>query len=275
MKRKDFVIKEDSGKEVKLSVRYPLNDDFENSEREYARKVASLVKENAGKRLLLRSQVNDFLKSAGVWTDEDQAKVEGLNAEVDSILAKLRKGGLKISEGRELCIKVMDKRKEIVQVMSKRQIFDNTTIESMAEDERMDYLIYACTVYSENGSPYWDSFEDMKNDKLSEAYNRASVAAYDVIFNVNSEFEKNLPENKWLKKYSFVDDDLNYTDRKTGKRVDRDGNPIEQLEEDIKKRIENLNGDIEEEQPFIDDETNEPIVVDEKKEETVDSIVNQ
>lgn len=260
MKRKDFDIVEDSGKTIKLSVRFPLQEDYETSERIYAGKIASLVRESGGKRLLLRSQVNDFLKSAGIWSEEDEKQVEKINKEIDAMLNKLRQGGKKASEGRQICIDIMDKRKEVVKINSKKQIFDDTTIESIAENERLDYLIYACTVYAETGNNYWESFEDMKNDKLSQAYQKAMVAAYDVIFNVNAEFEKNLPENKWLIKYNFVDNELNYIDRKTGKKVDKNGNPVEQLEKEIKRQIDNLQGDIKEEQPFVDDETGQPIV---------------
>jgi hypothetical protein len=263
MNRKEFTITEDSGKEVVLCVRTPQYEDIEAADKVYASKIASLVRESGGKRLLLRSQVNDFLKTSGVWTDEDETKIQTLNDEIDVLLTKLRKGGLKMSEGRELAIATMEKRKEIVRVSSKRQIFDDTTIESVAEAEKMDYLVYSCTVYSDSGDNYWNSFEDMKNDKLSDAYRQASVTAYDVIFNVNPEFEKRLPENRWLKKYGFIDDELNYVDRKTGEKVDRFGKPIKELEEKLQKRFDNLQGEIVEEAPFVDDETGTPVVLNE------------
>jgi hypothetical protein len=267
MNRKEFTIVEESGKEVKLCIRTPQYEDLELSDKVYAEKIASLLRENAGKRLLLRSQVTDFLKSTGVWTQEDEDKIEQLNTEIDDLLAKLRKGGLKVSEGRKLAIDTMEKRKDIVRISGKRQIFDDTTIEAFAENEKIDYLVYICTVYADTGENYWNSFEDMKNDKLSHAYRSAAVAAYNVIYNVNPEFEKRLPENRWLKKYGLIDDELNYLDRKTGKKVDRSGKPIEEVEKDLQKRIDNLQGEIEEEQPFIDDETNSPVIVEDKKEE--------
>lgn len=259
MDRQEFTIKESTGKEIKLCVRVPQYEDLESSDKVYAAKIASLVRENVGKRLLLRSQVNDFLKSTGVWTDEDEKKIDQLNNEIDALLGKLRKGGLKIGEGREIAIETMEKRKDIVRLSSKRQIFDDTTIEAVAETEKMDYLIYSCTVYADSGNSYWDSFEDMKNDKLSDAYRESAMVAYKVIYNVNPEFEKRLPENRWLKKYGFVDNDLNYLDRKTGEKVDRFGKPISELEQSIQKKIDNLQGEINEEQPFLDDDNGTPL----------------
>jgi hypothetical protein len=261
MEDRTFEIKEDSGNIVKLTIRTPEYDDYEAADKAYASKVATLVRESGGKRLLLRSQVDEFLKSAGVWTEQDEQAVQTLQNDIETLLDKLRKGGLKLSEGRQLAIDVMDKRKEIVHLMQKRQIFDDTTIESIAESEKLDYIIFASTVYEENGKSYWDSFEDMKNDKLSAAYQLASLAVHKIVYNVNPEFEKKLPENRWLKKYGFVDENLNYVDRKTGEKVDKQGKPLGDLEAKLQKAIENLNGELQEEQPFIDDDTSEPVVL--------------
>jgi hypothetical protein len=275
MQRKEFTVEEGNNKEVKLCVRQPQYEDVEQADKIYASKVASLVRESVGRKLLLRSDLERFLKESGVWTDRDEAKVKELNKEIEGVLNQLRKGGLKVSELRKLCIDVMDRRKEIVQIMNKRQIFDDTTIESIAENERADYLVYSSTVYADSGDNYWDSFEDMKNDKFSDAYRKASTLAVELIYNVNPNFEKNLPENKLLRKYNLIDDELNYVDRKTGEKVDRNGIPVKQLEEEAVRQISNLQGDIQEEAPFIDDETNEPIAVEVKEEKEEKDISNK
>lgn len=267
MSRKEFTVKEGKGNEVKLAIRKPLYEDYEVAEKIYATKVAALIKESVGRRnLLLRSDLEKFLKEHEIWTPKEEEQLRKLNQEVDKLLNKMRQGGLKLSEGRELAISVMDKRKEVVRLMSKRQIFDDTTIEAMAESERNDYLVYASTVYADSGRNYWDSFEDMKNDKLSDAYRQAAVVSSQVIYNIDPEFEKNLPENKWLKKYNFIDGELNYVDRKTGEKVDRDGKPVKSLEQEAMRQLQNLQGEIVEETPFIDDETGEAVPVQAKEE---------
>ena len=86
----------------------------------------------------------------------------------------------------------------------KRQMFDSSTIESIADRERMDYIIYACTVYEDTGQNYWASFEDMKNDRGSGAYNLAVREVTKIIYNYDPEFEKNLPENKFAKVNSIL-----------------------------------------------------------------------
>lgn len=260
MNRKEFEITEGNDEKVKLAVVTPDYENFEEADKAYAVKISSLIKENAGRKLLSRQDLAKYLKESGAWTDEDEQAVKGLQTDIETLLGQLKKGGKKVSEGRDLAIKVMDKRRELFQINKKRQTLDDVTLESFAETEKVDYLIYISTVYADSGKNYWDSFEDMKNDKLSEAYKKASQYSMQMIYDFDPDFEKNLPENKWLKKYGYVDENLNYVDRKTGERVDKTGRPIAEVEADIKRQIDNIQGDIVEETPFIDDETEQPIV---------------
>jgi hypothetical protein len=100
----------------------------------------------------------------------------------------------------------------------------------------------------------------MKNDRINEAYRKGRDLAAETVFGFDPEFEKNLPENKWLLKYKFIDSELNYIDRKTGEYVDKSGKTLIQRAEEAVKELASINGDIIEEAPFIDDDTNEPIL---------------
>ena len=257
MNRMEFTIQEENGKEIKLAIRRPQYDDIDEADKVYASKVARSVREKGNKKLLLRSEIDSFLRETGVWTEVDEKAVSSVQKEIDECLGKLKKGGIKLSEGRQLCLDINDKRKEVMRIMSKRQIFDDTTIESMAEAERTDYLVYTCTVYADSGQNYWESFDDMKNDKLSQVYRTASIKAMQLVYNVNPDFEKKLPENRWMLKYNFVDEDLNYINRKTKEKVDRSGNPVQPLEDAVQEQLASLQGEIKEDTPFIDDETGE------------------
>lgn len=258
--RVEFTV-QDNGKDVKLAVRPVTYEDNEEANRAYSAKVANLLRDKGPKKLLLRQQLDDYLRDNGIWTDADQKKIDGLQRDIDNLLGQLKKGGQKLSKGRELCIQIMDKRQEIVKVSAKRQMFDDVTIESAAENERLEYFVYSCTVHADSGENYWQSFEDMKNDKSSDAYAQAYINVMKNIYGIDPEFEKKLPENKWLKKYSFINEQLEYVDRKTGEKVDKTGTPVKQLEEEVKQRIETLQGDIVEEEPFVDDDTNEPVKI--------------
>lgn len=258
----EFTITNAEGKNLNLEFKKPDYNDFDEAEKAYSTKIASLVRQSGKNKLLLRVELDTYLKSIGVWTKEDETNVTNLQKEIENRIKKLSRGGMKLkSEARELAISIMDLRKEIVKIMQKRQIFDDSTIESMAEAEKTDYLIYSCVLFPDTHNRYWESFEDMKNDKTSEAYRKASVLAMKLIYGVDPEFEKNLPEIKWLQKYKFVDEHLDYIDRNTGQKVDRSGNPVKSIEEDINSQLQTIAGNIDEEEPFIDDETGEKVVL--------------
>ena len=251
---KEFEVKNEAGIVEKLVIRDLEPKDFEDADRVYAAKIAGLIRHSDGKELLLRTELDEYLRKNGIWTDKDINKVTELNKKIDNGIKKLRRGGVKYSEGREMALAVIDSRREIAQVMAKRRIFDEATVESSAESEKIEYLMFLSVVNKEDGQRYWDTFDEMKKKKNTEVYRAASDAAMEVLYGIDSKFERNLPEYKWLLKNKFIDEDLNYLDRKSGNKVDRFGKPLAQVEAEIKETIELLNGDIVEEQPFVDDE---------------------
>lgn len=258
---KEFKAYDRNNEETTFIFKIPNSQDLGNADMYYASKIAKLVRKKGNDKLLLRCEVDEFLREQGIWSDSDQKKLDDINARIDEGLSRLRKGGILLSEGRRISIEITEARQEMVALMQKRQIFDNATIEALADEEKIDYLIHACVILSDSGEKYWNSFEDMKEDKSSDVYQHASAASIEVLYGIDSDFEKNLPENKWLKKYKFIDESLNFVDRKTGEFVDRDGRLLSEVEQEIIDKIENLAGDIEASEPFIDD-----YEVEEKKE---------
>ena len=273
--RKEFTIEED-GKEVKFCVKPPSREDLEESDRMYACKIGSLLKSEKSGDLLLRDQLDKFLQREGIWTDQDEADIDEINTNIKAKLTKLRKGGLKLSEGREICIQILEHRSQMAIVRSKRRSFDESTVEYIAEQEKIDYLIFADTVGADNGNRCWESFEDMKSDKDNSVYAAAATKMYEFVFGVDDQFEQRLPENRWLKKYSFINEDLRFTNRKTGDLVDRKGDPVSTDQLDILDQFNDIQGEIISEEPFIDDDTNEPVEeedlgdIDAKEEESDD-----
>lgn len=254
MNRKEFETTKDE-QTVKLCVRTPLYEDTQEADHVYATTIAELIKSPKNPKPLLRSQLESFLRDNKIWSEDDENKVQKMNKEIDALLQKLRHGGLKLSEGREIAIKVIETRRDILETMNKRRLFDETTIEALAESRRNEFLLFACTINPETGDRYWESFEDFTAIKGSQMYFDVYKNFY-ALLGIDSDFEKRLPETQWLTKYRFVDKDLRFTDRKTGEYVNRAGQKV--VEQD--KEQNNLIDTIVEEQPFIDDETNEPIV---------------
>lgn len=234
-----------------LLVKTPSDEDLNEADKVYSTKMTRLIK-NSSDETLVRTKLDEFLRREGIWTAEDENKAVKLQLRIDSDLAKLRKGGISLSDGRKLAIDALEARRELFRLIQKRQQYDDLTMESQCESERLDYLIFASTVYVDTGEKYWQSFDQMKEEKNEDLYNKASVLFFQLIHGLENDVEHTLPETMWLKKYKYVDDELRFVDRKTGTYVNQDGRPLE--DKDISSLTNNMYGDIEPEQPFIDDD---------------------
>jgi len=268
MEIKEFTIVDNLGEKVVLIFSTPEMEDMEQADIVHAAKIAELIRLSKKNRPLLRSELDSFLRENGMWSQKDQNLLDSINGEINNLLNQLRSGGIKLSEGRKIAIAITDKRQKLVQLMQKRQSFDDSTIESIADNEKTDYFIYACTRNSITGDRHWESFSEMKANKDSDSYKKAMSISMSVLYGIDSDFEKNLPENKWLKKYKYIDENLSFVDRVTGKFVDRDGTPIEQVQDELLEKLQSIVGEIEEESPFIDDETGLPVDQEKKKRTT-------
>lgn len=251
MIQEKFKIHEETEKEKELAFVQPGNKDTEAADQARARKIASLIRN--GDELLSRNELDKFLLDKGIWSSEDSEKAADLQKKNDEALDKLRQGNMKLLDARQVCIDITARRYKMVTLMQKRQLYDATTLEAQGEKERQDYLIYACTL-TEEGEKYWTSFDTFKEDTDSEAYEKAAVTFYKMLHGEDNEFEKRMPEIRWLKKWGFVDENLNYVDRESGKFVNAayDSFDAEQEQEALVKQLQNLQGEIVEEAPFLD-----------------------
>jgi hypothetical protein len=96
----------------------------------------------------------------------------------------------------------------------------------------------------------------------------AASALAKIIYNLEDDYEKKLPENQFLAKYKFVDESLHLVD-KQGRKVDVDGRLVDENGRYINETGQFVDRDgnlvdvdgnfIVDEKPFLDDEGN-PIV---------------
>jgi hypothetical protein len=253
MTTRDIVITQD-GKETLLTITKPNDRDVEASRHVYSAEIAKQVRIKGPNRPLLRLELEAHLKNSGIWTEEDEAKVEALRADIveQHNILRAGQGGLK-DVGRKAALKAMKLREEIVNVYVKRRYLDDNTVEYHAEQAQRDYLNWACTVHAEDGSNYWSDVEAMKLDKASQAYDKALTIIMEDMYGISPDIEKNLPEQKWLRKHKFLDEQGNYINPKTGEMVDEDFTPYSQVQEKNIQILQSIFGEIQEENQFVDD----------------------
>lgn len=237
--------KTEDGKDLKLDIKYPSSRDYQDAQIEYTVEWNRLVDpEDKAKRIKTKNQIDKMLEENGVWTKADKDKQKVLEDEIVSLGKQLKLGktdsGRKMtkSEGRALAIKIHDKRVELANFTSERRAYDIHSAEGMAENRRFDYLMTVCVLDHTTGKPYFTGLEDYdkhKDDKAAwDAARKLAEMVYgggEIDFSEN--FENNVLEIQFLKKFNYIDNKGNYIDPKTNEPVDVKGNPLKKEEMDV------------------------------------------
>jgi len=186
---------------------------------------------------------------------------------------KLKKGGIRASEAKDIAIDIRKNRIQLRDLIAERNALDTNTVEGQAENARFNCLVSLCLVDNETGKPVYKNMDDyLENSTDEEAFLGAQTLAQ-MMYGLDKDFEKKLPENKFLVDYGFANENLHLIN-KEGNLIDVDGNLIDEQGRYIDKdgnvidregRKVNEEGQYEvESQPFLD-ENNNPIELPAKK----------
>lgn len=245
--------------DVSYAVRKPSGQEGIEGSKVYAKAWNEALKSGAP----LRAQVEGVLVERGLWSPEKEkelvSQAKALQAEVD----KLNKGGMSLEEGRKLGLLIRDLRYDFNRLALEKSVLDNNTVEGQAEIARINYLISVCTVYNYGSKKrVFSSLEDYYNRAHEKVAQDATTAFMGLVYNLNSDYEKEYPENKFLYKYKFINSDLQVLnsdgepyDPDTGFLIDKNGRWIDKDKDFINKEGEkvNENGELKIEfQPFTD-----------------------
>jgi hypothetical protein len=271
MKTKTFKATVD-GKEREFLVKSPSLNDQREAQKVYNQAFTDAIKSKS----VVRAKLDDLLEDQGLWNDEKQAKFTTLQRELLDGEKRLAKGGFSLNEAKDLAIKMKGVRDEIRDLISVRTSLDNHSAEGQADNARFNYLVSVCVVYNDNKEPYFRNMEDYLNRATEQVALLGAQNLANMIYGLDNDYETNLPENKFLKKFRFVDDKLRLIDKK-GRLVDADGRLIDEsgrfIDEEgnfVDKYGNKVTQDgdyIVEPQPFLDDNGNPIVLEEEKKDE--------
>lgn len=215
---------------------------------------------------IVRKALDDMLVAQGLWSAEQQAKVDKIDQEIRDKLIQLKKGGVKISEARDLAVEIRIARMQRSLLLSERNVHDDLTAEAISDNAKFDYLVSVC-VKDEEGRPVFTDVEDYKEKaEANNAYaSDAAAKLATMLYGMDEDWEAKLPENQFLKKFNFIDEDLRLVN-KEGKFVTKDGklidNDFRYVNEDGEyidvdgNRIDKDGLPVVEFSPFLDDDGN-------------------
>jgi hypothetical protein len=223
------VIVNEEGQTVTVGVRKPKNQEMKEADIHRAKAWNKAFKEG----VMMKAEVDQVMRDRGLW-DEDKATEENkLTEEILRLERRLYIGDgktkPKVSEGRGLALEMKNKRFRLRDLISERISMDENTAESIADNARFDYLVFACSFNVETGESLFESYEDY-NERGSniEAITSAQLLAQ-MVYNLDSDFEDKLPENKFLKQFNLIDGSGQLVDPNTGELVDYKGNKVNSL----------------------------------------------
>ena len=210
---------------VEYLVKSPGTKATQEAKRRYSSEFFRCIDEG----ILTKAQAKERLVKCGVWTDEEDEKEKKIVNEINEIELDLYRGNksskrMSIQEGKEKALKIKKLRGEYLDLVSERQSYESNTAESIADNLRFDFLVSECT-FKKDGTKVYNSYEDYQ-DRAEEplAYTAASTLAQ-MIYSLEDDFAKKLPENQFLSMFGLVDEELRLIN-KDGKLVDSDGRLI-------------------------------------------------
>ena len=228
---------------------------------------------------LLRDQLDAALRKKGEWNNDREQEYQTLREEIIEYERTLLKGGIKLTQAKDIALDMADKRERMVEMLSSRTELDNNTCEGQADAARFNALFAECLVYEETRDKYFpggvDEYLSASNDPVSVI----GATEFYYFLSGSENLDDSLPETKFLKKFKFVDgknrliDDGGKLVNRDGKHISEDGKFIKWTGDgegdfvyvDSKGRPVTEEGEYDlEESPFLDDD-GKPIVLESEK----------
>lgn len=250
--------------ELELAVMRPSYKSNQQSQIVYSKTFREAVEGGA----ILRTRLGSVMRDQNLWDDEKELKFQQLSKSLLDGELRLKKGGLKLGEAREIAIQMRRDRYDQRVMQNVLNQADAASAETLADNAKFNYLVYDCTVYASTGKRYFQNYEDYLELREDPVKNAAYSALGNLIYEVDDDYEYKLPENRFLSEFKFCNQDLALVN-KEGKTIDTEGNLVDdqgRLIDDQGRLIDGEGNLLTEEGeydietlPFLDDETGQPL----------------
>jgi len=256
-----------AGKKTELAVVRPNAKQRQEGLKYYNKAFREALESGA----ILRPKIESVMREQKLWDDNKENSLRQLQNKIAENEKKLKSGGIKLSEAREIAISLRKQRAEIRTLTSEKINLDNNSAEAQADNAQFNYYVSACTVYGDNGKPYFKSYDEYMSKDDDPVVSKAASAMAQIIYNLEEDYDKKLPENEFLVKFKFADQSLHLIN-KQGKKIDSEGRLVDDegryIDEngnyiDINgNKIDKEGNYIVEHTPFLD-EDGKPLIEDE------------
>jgi hypothetical protein len=266
----DFKIIKDN-EEIEMTVKSPSPKNQRESQKIYNRAFSDAL--NSGS--IVRARLDDVMKDQKLWDDKKEQQYQDIQKGVLENERILAKGGISLKKAKECALKMQKLRDDLKTLISERTTLDSHTAEGQADNAKFNFLVSCCVVYKNTNKPYFEGYEDYNKRAIEPAGILGAQKLANMLYGLDDDFEKNLPENQFLHKYKFVDENLRPINS-DGKLVDNEGRLIDEYGrfiDDKGSRVDIEGNPLDDDEnykfefsPFLDDK-GKPITEDEDKDE--------
>jgi len=277
MKDREIFEGEDlNGDVVKFSIKTPGAEEIKKSQIVYNKAFKQALDDGA----LLRQKLTAYMREQNLWDDAKQKQYDVLLEQIGEMEESLQKGGIRLTTARQIALDLRGKREKFRGLIAERNSLDAASAEGQADNARFEELVRLCTLNPDNGQRYFANEADYNASANQPWVVVAAEKLGNAMYGLDPNYEKNLEENKFLKEFKFVNDELRFINEdghtvdSEGRLTNEDGRYIAYENDDDYKAKKNpyfVNKDGErvvegkdgwvkesmaERQPFLDDEDN-------------------
>jgi len=255
----DSFVMEIDGNKTEFLIKSPSFKDQREAQKVYNQAFSDAVKSGC----IVRGRLNDLLKEQGLWDDQKEMKMNTIQHQLLGNEQSLAKGGISLQKAKSIALEMRNLRDELRELISSRTNLDNNTAEGQADNARFNYLVSVCLVYSDSKKAYFANYEEYLNKSADPIAIKAAQILASKLYGLDDDYEKSLPENKFLKEYKFVDENLRFINKQgkftdsEGRLVDENGRYINDNGEYVDKdgnRVDDEGDYVVEFKPFLDDD---------------------
>lgn len=243
------------GNPIKVVVRTPNVNDYKDSQLAYNKAFREALDSGA----LLRQRLTDYMREQGIWNDEKQKKSDEYVEKIKNYEDRLKLGGIKLSEAKDIALKLKAARTEFQVFLAEKNSLDSSSAEGQADNARFNCLVRLCILDETGKNRIFKDEEDYNNNSAQPWAVQAASELANMLYGLDPNYQFTLEENKFLKEYNFVNDDLELIDD-DGHTVDENGRLINEDGRFIAYRTEEGKKNRDPEQMYFVNKDGEEVV---------------
>jgi hypothetical protein len=201
MKMQDrvFTTKDKDGEEVVLKFKRPSQTVLSKAELSYRTAFSRAFRQD----IITNAEVEKLLRDRGLWDEDQQKKVNELRSRIGELEESLEDTDLSNEQGKAVCEELDKLRLEIMSANAIYQTIADNTCETIATEERNQFLCSECVVDNKTGLRVYKNVDDFKSrmdePTALDAFRETVIATLEVAIgrSLPSNLSDEYAENKW------------------------------------------------------------------------------